>query len=90
MPCLAAHPHLFSLSGGWSPGWQTSNPTCGYPAVHGFWVGDQYMFHEKISFLIPFWLKACVWAQRADIMTYAMGDRSFPFIGVPRIIRFQY
>jgi len=49
------------------------------PLFMGFWVGDQYMFHEKTSFLIPFWLKACVWAQLADITTHAMGDPSFPF-----------
>jgi hypothetical protein len=24
------------------------------PLFMGFWVGDQYMFHEKTSFLIPY------------------------------------
>jgi len=40
MPFLAAHPHLLSLSGGWSPGWRSNNPTCGYPAVHGY-LGEE-------------------------------------------------
>ena len=40
IPCLAANPHLLSLSDGWSSGWQSSNPTCGYPAVLGY-LGEE-------------------------------------------------
>jgi len=31
LPCLTAIPQHFSLSDGWSSGWKTNNPACGYP-----------------------------------------------------------
>lgn len=31
LPCLGAIPQHFSLSDGWSSGWKTNNPACGYP-----------------------------------------------------------
>ena len=46
MPCFTARPHLFGLSGGWSPSWMSNSPACGDPAVQwvfGRW--GQYCLH---------------------------------------------
>lgn len=69
--------HIFSafLVGGHQAG-KSATRLVVIPLFMGFWVGDQYMFHQKISFLVSLCLKAAVWVQPADIATESLGDHN--------------
>ena len=69
--------HIFSafLVGGHQAG-KSATRLVVIPLFMGFWVGDQYMFHKKISFLVSLCLKAAVWVQPADIATDVVGDHN--------------
>jgi hypothetical protein len=73
MPCLAANPHLFGHCSGWLLRWQSSNPTCGYPAVHGF-LGERLniAFMGNTSFCSQYFgaaLRTRAWRTSGNVHT---------------------